>query len=127
VNRNQFIGHIESGLPATKAVREMTGHTPVIATVAEGDDGRFYTRYAIMMAGQTMAALVILSINTDLVPCELVDRIKAGEPCGLVLRGMTRSGYVQDLGKAVRSGARLLWNETIVGEADEIFTESLFK
>jgi hypothetical protein len=126
MNRDQFIQHIEDGLPATKAVREITGHAPVISTIAECDDGRYYVRYGIMMAGPIMAALVILSINVVLVPRGHVDRIKSGEPCGQVLNGMTRIGYVQSCGLAVRSGARLRWNDTIVGEADEIFTESLF-
>jgi hypothetical protein len=126
MNRDQFIRHIEDGLPATEAVREITGHAPRIETIAECDDGRYFIRYGIMMAGHQMAALVILNINVILVPREYVDRIKSGEPCGQVLKGMTRIGYVQSCGLAVRSGARLRWNDTIVGEADEIFTEGLF-
>jgi hypothetical protein len=126
MNRDQFISHLEAGLPATVAVLAITGHRPAITTIADGDDGRYYIRYGIMMAGPVMAALVILSINVALVPRKYVDRIKSGEPCGHVLTGMTRIGYVQSCGLAVRSGARLRWNDTIVGEADEIFTGSLF-
>jgi hypothetical protein len=126
MNRDQFIQHLENGLPATKAVRAITGHTPAIVTIAEGDDGRYYRRYGIMMAGPVMAALVVLEINVLLVPPVSVDRIRAGEPCGLVLKGMIRNGYVQSYGITIRSGARLSWNDEIVGSADEIFTESLF-
>jgi hypothetical protein len=127
MNRDQFIKHLTDGFPATEAVQRITGYKPVIVTIAEGDDGVSYRRYAIMMAGPIMAALVILEINVAMIPDDYMKRIKTGEPCGSVLKGMTRVGFVQDLGMAVRSGARLMWHDNIVGEASEIFTEGLFK
>ena len=127
MNRAEFIQHLEDGLPATVAVREITGHVPVIVTIAEGDDGIFYTRYGLMMAGPVMAALVVLKLKLSNVPVRYIDRIKAGEPCGKVLEGMERAGYVIDFGRSIKSSARLQWEGAIVGEADEIFTEGLFK
>jgi hypothetical protein len=127
MNRDQFIKHLKAGFPATEAVQRITGYKPVIVTIAEGDDGRYYHRYAIMMAGPVMAALVILEINVATIPIDYMERMKTGEPCGSVLKGMTRVGFVQDLGMAVRCGAKLQWHGDIVGEASEIFTEGLFK
>lgn len=127
MNRKDFIQHLEDGLPATVAVREVTGRIPQVVTIAEGDDGIFYVRYGLMMAGPLMAALVVLKIKTATIPPEYLDRIKNGEPCGGVLEGMARAGYVIDFGRSIKSSARLQWEGAIVGEADEIFTEGLFK
>ena len=127
MNRAQFIQHLEDGLPATVGVREITGKVPVIVTIAEGDDGIFYTRYGLMMAGPLMAALVVLKLKLSNIPVRYIDRIKGGEPCGKVLEGMDRAGYVIDFGRSIKSSARISWEGAIVGEADEIFTEGLFK
>jgi hypothetical protein len=127
VNRADFIQHLEDGLPATIGVREITGRVPQIVTIAEGDDGIFYTRYGIMMAGPVMAALVILQVKIDEIPERYLKRIKNGEPFGKVLEGMKRIGFVLDYGTSIKCSARLDWEGVIVGQADEIFTEGLFK
>jgi hypothetical protein len=126
MNRKEFIQHLEDGLPATIAVRAVTGNNPQIVTIAEGDDAGFYTRYGIMMAGPVMAALVILTLKIDEIPDKYLARIRAGEPCGKVLPGMKRMGFVLDYGHSIKCSARLDWNRAIVGQADEIFTKGLF-
>lgn len=126
VTREEFMDYLAAGNPATTAVHVITGHKPFIVTLGEVDDGSFYIRYGVMMAGDIMAALVILKVSICLIPSASLDRIRAGEPAGAVLKGMMRNGFVEEAGVAVRSGAHLVLGDAIIGTADEIFTESLF-
>jgi acyl-[acyl carrier protein]--UDP-N-acetylglucosamine O-acyltransferase len=126
MNRDQFIEHIRSGQPATVAVREITGHTPEIVTIADLEDTHSYVRYGIMMAGTAMVALVILQLDVRKVPDHLLARIREGEPAGLVLDGMRRQTFTTPYPQAIRAGALLIRHGRTIGRADEIFTQSLF-
>jgi hypothetical protein len=127
VNRTEFMAHLRAGRPATEAVRQITGVTPEIVTIASFDQKDLYVRYGVMMAGPLMAAIVILRLYPETIPEDLMDRIKAGEACGAVLTDMTRRGRASGHGMAVRSIGSLVWNGKCVGSAIEVFTESLLK
>lgn len=127
MTRDEFMTHIRSGRPATEAVFNITGLNPYIITIADTEDRSQYTRYGIMMAGNAMAALVVLSLDTWQIPGALMERIRDGEPAGAVLVGMKRRGWVTPYPRAIRSRAALIYNAGHIGHADEIFTESLFR
>jgi hypothetical protein len=126
MKRTEFADHLRSGALATDLVQEITGVKPTIVTIAEMKDDT-YTRHGIMMAGNKMCALVILSIRSYRVGMSNMERIRTGEPAGAVLEGMRRlQGKVTVYPKAIKSYADLEFDGQVIGSAQEIFTESLF-
>jgi hypothetical protein len=126
MDKPTFITYLHNGGLATQAVRLVTGQDTEIVTLASLDEEDSYVRYGIMMAGSTMAALIVLQLQPQLVGAEYMTRIKAGEPVGAVVPGMMRKGAVEEFPQAVRASASL-WREGIlIGYVEEIFTASLF-
>jgi hypothetical protein len=125
--RNNFIAQLRDGRSATLAVQEITGVMPEIVTIASHDDPVMYIRYGVMMAGPMMAAITILKLDQHSIPSELMERIKNGEPCGGVLGELSRRCAVIEHGIAVHAMASLAWYGTFIGNAQEVFTESLLK
>jgi hypothetical protein len=126
MDRQDFIDHLMDGKPATVAVKRITGYKPQIVTIASHDGKDVYVRYGVMMSGPIMAAIVVLTLYPDLIDEELMGRIKMGEPCGSVLKGLKRRGRVVQYGIAVQGMASLIYEGKCVGSAVEVFTESLF-
>jgi hypothetical protein len=126
MDRQEFIEHLRDGKPATVAVAKITGHKPQMVTVASHDGKEVYVRYGVMMAGNVMAAIAVLTLYPESIDDELMQRIKDGEPCGAVLKGMKRRGRVVQYGVAIQAIASLIYDGKCVGRAVEVFTESLF-
>jgi hypothetical protein len=126
VNREQFLEHLRSGEPITKAVQELAGVRPEIMTIAEESNSTRYVRYGLMMTGDMIAALVTLQVDADRIPSHLLAAIKSGEPIGLVLDHMKRIGnLVLPFPRGIRTSGALWWDGQTIGEAQEIFTVSL--
>lgn len=126
MNREEFMEHLRAGRPATVAVKEITGIRPRIVTIADLENELTYKRYGVMMAGKKMVAIVVLELTVKQVPAAFLDRVKEGEPAGLVFAGMKRENFAYEYPRAIRAWALLFWSERCIGRADEIFTESLF-
>jgi hypothetical protein len=125
MNQEEFIAHIRGGQPVTEAIRKATGHDPYIQAIAATEDGTDYTRYGVMIAGDLLAALVILQLYVPAIPARYLDRIRTGEPCGAVLQGMRRYGSVTPHIGSIQANGRLHWRRKPVGRAQEIFTTGL--
>jgi hypothetical protein len=127
IDKSSFADYLKSGQSATAAIQAATGIMPNIVTIAELD-ADIYIRYGVMMAGDTLVALVTLTIFKVNVRPDWLERIKSGEPAGAVLEGMVRwDTEVEEFDKAIRSSATMAVDDRVVGSVQEIFTESLFK
>jgi hypothetical protein len=126
VNKTDFEKCLRAEILATDLIQGLTNIKPNIVTIAE-TEGALYTRFGIMMAGDKMCALVILSIYPYRVGQDNMERIRDGEPAGAVLKGMKRhQGNVKVHAKSIESYATLELDGMEIGIAQEIFTESMF-